>query len=147
MQDPLQAMIVLGLAGLFNDFVMPAAWAGCMDVGGRYAGTVSGAMNMMGSIAGAISPLVVGYLLAWTSQNWTLTFYVSGAIYMPRCDLLAVPRRAYADGDADRRPAGGIGASRVPGSRVPGSRFVHGFRFQVPGFRVLFPGSRVHCSG
>ena len=36
---------------------------------------------MFGSIAGALSPLVVGYLLSWTSQNWTLTFYVSAAIY------------------------------------------------------------------
>ena len=26
--DPVQAMFVLGLAGFFNDFVMPAAWAG-----------------------------------------------------------------------------------------------------------------------
>ena len=74
-------MLVLGMAGLFNDFVMPAAWAGCMDVGGRYAGTVSGTMNMMGSVAGALSPLVIGYLLAWTGQNWTLTFYVSAAVY------------------------------------------------------------------
>ena len=80
-QDPVKAMLVLGMAGLFNDFVMPAAWAGCMDIGGRYAGTVSGAMNMFGSIAGALSPLAVGYLLSWTSQNWTLTFYVSAAIY------------------------------------------------------------------
>ena len=79
--DPRQAMIVLGFAGFFNDFVMPAAWAGTMDIGGRYAGTVSGAMNMMGSIAGASSVLVVGYLLAWTG-NWTLTFYVSAAIYL-----------------------------------------------------------------
>ena len=62
-------MFVLGLAGFFNDFVMPAAWAGCMDVGGRYAGTVSGAMNMFGSMAGASSPLVVGYLLAWTNRE------------------------------------------------------------------------------
>jgi len=36
---------------------------------------------MMGSVAGALSPLVVGYLLAWTGQNWTLTFYVSAAVY------------------------------------------------------------------
>ncbi len=79
--DPVRAMIVLGFAGFFNDFVMPAAWAGTMDIGGRYAGTVSGAMNMMGSIAGASSVLVVGYLLAWT-DNWTLTFYISAAIYL-----------------------------------------------------------------
>jgi hypothetical protein len=37
-------------------------------------------MNMMGSVAGALSPLVVGYLLAWTG-NWTYTFYVSAAVY------------------------------------------------------------------
>jgi MFS transporter, ACS family, glucarate transporter len=80
--DPLQAMVVLGFAGFFNDFVMPAAWAGTMDVGGRYAGTVSGAMNTMGSLAGVSSVLVVGYLLAWTSGNWTLTFYISAAIYL-----------------------------------------------------------------
>jgi MFS transporter, ACS family, glucarate transporter len=81
-QDPTRAMIVLGFAGFFNDFVMPAAWAGTMDIGGRYSGTVSGAMNMMGSIAGASSVLVVGYLLAWTSNNWTLTFYISASIYL-----------------------------------------------------------------
>jgi ACS family glucarate transporter-like MFS transporter len=79
--DPIHAMFVLGLAGLFNDFVMPAAWAACMDVGGRYSGTVSGSMNMMGNIAGAISPLAVGYLLASTNNNWALTFYVSATVY------------------------------------------------------------------
>ena len=79
--DPYRAMLVLGFAGFFNDFVMPAAWAGTMDIGGRYSGTVSGAMNMMGSIAGASSVLVVGYLLAWTG-DWTVTFYISAAIYL-----------------------------------------------------------------
>lgn len=79
--DPVQAMFVLGLAGFFNDFVMPPAWAGCMDVGGRYAGTVSGAMNTFGSLAGALSATIVGYLLAWTANDWTFTFYISAAIY------------------------------------------------------------------
>lgn len=80
--DPVTAMFVLGLAGFFNDFVMPAAWAGTMDIGGRYAGTVSGAMNTFGSVAGALSALIVGYILTWTNQNWTLTFYVSCGIYL-----------------------------------------------------------------
>jgi MFS family permease len=79
--DPVRGMVVLGFAGFFNDFVMPAAWAGTMDVGGRYSGTVSGAMNTMGSVAGASSVLVVGYLLAWTG-DWTMTFYISAAIYL-----------------------------------------------------------------
>ena len=79
--DPVRGMFVLGFAGFFNDFVMPAAWAGTMDVGGRYSGTVSGAMNTMGSIAGASSVLVVGYLLAQTG-NWSMTFYISASIYL-----------------------------------------------------------------
>ncbi len=53
-----------------------------MDVGGRFAGTVSGAMNTFGSVAGALSPLVIGYILAFTNSNWTLTFYTSATIYM-----------------------------------------------------------------
>ena len=79
--DPARAMFLLGLAGFFNDFVMPACWAGCMDIGGRYSGTVSGSMNMVGNIGGALSPLAIPYILLWTG-NWTLTFYVSSAIYL-----------------------------------------------------------------
>ncbi len=80
--NPLYAMFVLGLAGFFNDVTMPAAWAGTMDIGGRYAGTVSGAMNMMGSIAGAFSVTAVAYILTWTNNDWTLTFMISSGIYL-----------------------------------------------------------------
>lgn len=80
--NPLYAMFVLGFAGFFNDVIMPAAWAGTMDIGGRYAGTVSGAMNMMGSVAGAFSVLVVGYILDATGNDWTMTFMISSGIYL-----------------------------------------------------------------
>ena len=80
--DPIHAMFVLGMAGFFNDFVMPNAWASCMDIGGRYAGTVSGAMNMFGAVAGACSTLIVGYLLVWTSGDWAAALYVSASVYM-----------------------------------------------------------------
>jgi MFS transporter, ACS family, glucarate transporter len=80
--DPLMAMICIGLASFFNDLVMPGAWATAMDVGGKYAGTLSGAMNMWGNIGGALSPLAIGYMLSWTNNNWNLTFYVSAAIYL-----------------------------------------------------------------
>ena len=81
-ENPVAAMVVLGFAGFFNDVIMPAAWAGTMDIGGRYAGTVSGAMNMMGSIAGAFSVTVVAYILTWTNDDWTLTFMISSGIYL-----------------------------------------------------------------
>jgi MFS family permease len=53
-----------------------------MDLGGRYAGTVSGGMNMVGAIAGGLSPLVVGYLVSSAGENWVLTFYITAAVYM-----------------------------------------------------------------
>ena len=79
MQPP---MLLLGMAGFFNDFVMPAAWAGCMDIGGRHSGTVSGTMNMIGNIGGALSPMLVGYILTWSPDTWALTFYGSSGIYL-----------------------------------------------------------------
>jgi sugar phosphate permease len=47
----------------FNDIIMGPAWASCADVGERHAGTLSGAMNMMGSLAGAAGMTLAGYLL------------------------------------------------------------------------------------
>ncbi len=57
------AMIFLGLTSFFNDLVMPGAWATCMDIGGKYAGTVSGSMNMMGNLAGFVAPWVAGRIV------------------------------------------------------------------------------------
>lgn len=81
LENPTVAMLMLGLTGFFGDFVMPPAWTACMDMGGRYAGTVSGGMNMMGSIAGGVSPLVVGYIVASTG-DWLATFHITAAVYV-----------------------------------------------------------------
>jgi ACS family glucarate transporter-like MFS transporter len=82
MDNPLFAMLAIGLASFSNDLVMPGAWAAAMSVGGTHAGSLSGAMNMWGNIGGAISPLAIGYILKWSGNNWNLTFYVSAAIYL-----------------------------------------------------------------
>ena len=80
--DPLSAMLAIAMASFCNDLVMPGAWSAAMDVGGKFAGTLSGAMNMWGNFAGFVAPVVIGYLLRWTHSNWNLTFYVSAAVYL-----------------------------------------------------------------
>jgi MFS transporter, ACS family, glucarate transporter len=80
--DPLLATLAIGMASFSNDLVMPGAWGACMDVGGKHAGSLSGAMNMSGNIGGAMCPLAIGYILRWTGHNWNMTFYVSAAIYL-----------------------------------------------------------------
>jgi MFS transporter, ACS family, glucarate transporter len=61
--DPLYAMLAMGMASFCNDIVMPCAWGSCMDIGGRYAGTLSGSMNMFGNFAGFVAPQVGGIIL------------------------------------------------------------------------------------
>jgi sugar phosphate permease len=47
----------------FNDLNIAPAWAASAEVGQRYAGTVSGAMNMTGNFAGAVGMTFAGYML------------------------------------------------------------------------------------
>src|SRR5262249_2284471 len=54
--------LVLCFIFLCNDFNMGPAWASCADVGERYAGTLGGAMNMIGAFTGAGGNLIAGYL-------------------------------------------------------------------------------------
>ena len=77
LDEPLIVMGAMGLASFFGDLCMPCAWGACMDVGGRYSGTYSGSMNMMGNLGGAAGPIVVGYLLKATGQNWALVYELS----------------------------------------------------------------------
>jgi sugar phosphate permease len=58
-------LMALLLAGsfFFNDLNIAPAWAACADTGERYAGTISGAMNMTGQFAGAIGTSLAGRLL------------------------------------------------------------------------------------
>ncbi len=88
-KDPLLAMLAMGMASFCNDMTMPGSWSSCMDIGGKYAGTVSGSMNMMGNFGGMVGPFVVGLVLAattvttatGTTKNWELVFAISSAIY------------------------------------------------------------------
>ena len=46
-----------------NDLTMGPAWASCADIGERFAGTLSGTMNMIGAFAGAAGTALAGHLL------------------------------------------------------------------------------------
>jgi sugar phosphate permease len=81
-ESPLLAVLAIALSSFSADLSMPCSWAAAMDIGGKYAGTVSGAMNMWGNIGGAIAATVNGYILHWFHANWTITFYVSAAVYL-----------------------------------------------------------------
>lgn len=65
---PTVLFLAVGYAGA--DFMLPVAWAVCLDVGGRHAGAVSGAMNMAGQAASFLSSVAFGYIVSLAGENW-----------------------------------------------------------------------------
>jgi ACS family glucarate transporter-like MFS transporter len=63
--DQITGVLILAVAYGVMDCMLPASWANCMDVGGRYAGAVSGAMNTAGQLGGFMSAVLFGYLAGW----------------------------------------------------------------------------------
>jgi MFS family permease len=80
--EPWIKMVAIGLASFCNDVVMPPAWGSCMDVGGRFSGTLSGAMNMTGNFGGVVFPVVTAFVLTHFGNNWNLVFYTSAISYV-----------------------------------------------------------------
>jgi sugar phosphate permease len=80
--NPTYAMLMMGLASFCNDLVMPGAWAACMDIGGKYAGTMAGSMNMMGNLAGFVAPMTGGYILQRTGGDWNMFLYTMVGMYV-----------------------------------------------------------------
>jgi MFS transporter, ACS family, glucarate transporter len=80
LREPLLAVSAIALASFCNDLTLPGSWTTCMDIGGRYVGTLSGMMNMVGNVGGFLSPIVLGYIVGRTG-DWNLTFYVTAGVY------------------------------------------------------------------
>lgn len=57
------AFLTVGLGVM--DLMLPIAWSICVDAGGEYAGTISGAMNMAGQAGSLISSVAFGYWVEW----------------------------------------------------------------------------------
>ena len=52
-----------------------------MSVGGKYASSVAGTMNLMGNLAGTASSFIGGYLLSHTGNNWNLFIGLLAGVY------------------------------------------------------------------
>jgi MFS family permease len=116
LQDPVWAMIAMGLAGFANDLTMPGSWGACMDMGGRCVGSVSGGMNMCGAAGGALAGMTVGYLLRWTGNNWNVPIGVAAALYFlaALCWLKLDPVTPVAE-EQKGAPSGGPGPAGTRG--------------------------------
>ena len=71
--------LLLCLAFAGNDLSMGPAWAAAADIGERYTGTLSGAMNMMASFMAAVGAILTGYL--FNKGYLVLPFAIFAASY------------------------------------------------------------------
>jgi MFS family permease len=81
LHTPVASVLAIGLAALCSDLAMPGAWGACMDVGGRHTGALSGSMNMMGQVGGAIAPMAVPLVLAATNNDWSVNMALFALSY------------------------------------------------------------------
>jgi nitrate/nitrite transporter NarK len=62
------ALGFLALSYAGSDFMLPTAWAVCLDIGKKYAGAVTGAMNTAGQIGSFISSVCFGYIVRFSGS-------------------------------------------------------------------------------
>jgi len=84
--------ILIAVAGAASMFTLAPSWACCIDIGEQRAGVLGAAMNTSGNIAGALSPLVLAYLVRAFS-DWAIPLYVLAGLYFVAavCWLLIRP--------------------------------------------------------
>ena len=61
-------LVFLALSYAGSDFMLPTAWAVCLDVGKKYAGAVTGTMNTAGQIGSFVSSVLFGYFVLYSNQ-------------------------------------------------------------------------------
>ncbi|HWY53695.1 MAG TPA: MFS transporter [Terriglobales bacterium] len=74
------AILCLTASLFFLELVISPAWAVPMDVGGEYSGTVSGVMNMAGSLAASLSPIIFGALVQ--RGFWVTPFFITAGVLL-----------------------------------------------------------------
>jgi MFS transporter, ACS family, glucarate transporter len=72
------AGILLGLAGMFSNFLLGASWGACLDLAGPRAGTVGAFMNTAGQVGGILSPIVYSQLTRSPGSGNDPVFVIAG---------------------------------------------------------------------
>ncbi len=73
--NPEMCVVYTCLAVFGLELTVGVSWAVPLDIGGDFAGSVSAVMNTCGNLAGAISTLVLGYMVG--EFGWNVPFYVA----------------------------------------------------------------------
>jgi nitrate/nitrite transporter NarK len=73
--DKLLVVVFLAIGFAGSDFMLPVAWAVCLDVGKKYSGTVTGAMNTAGQLGSFLVAWAFGRVVTATGGNYDAPLY------------------------------------------------------------------------
>ena len=79
-ETPMQATVLLCLASAAFDFGQASNWATIVDLGGRYAGTSAGFINLVGNMGNAFQP-VIGAMI-FNAVGWDRLFGVYSIAFL-----------------------------------------------------------------
>jgi sugar phosphate permease len=73
------ASVLFSCVSVFGlELTVGVSWAIPLDIGGDFAGSIASIMNTFGNLGGAISPVLLGYLLG--SYGWNVPFIISSIL-------------------------------------------------------------------
>ena len=79
--SPIAGAVLIALGGASSNFLLGSAWGTCLDIGGRRAGAVSGAMNTSGQVGAILSPILIS-LVAQRSGIPTAPLFLTGMLFL-----------------------------------------------------------------
>ena len=97
-RTPAQAATLMCVASFASDFGQAAAWASIIAIGGEYAGTAFGFMNMVANLGGNVLQPPVGQWV-FNHYGWPPLFLLYGGMYLfAACMWLLIdPTRTFYD--------------------------------------------------
>jgi MFS family permease len=79
-RGPDEALTLMCLAGAAHDFGQGANWASIVDIGGRYAGTAAGFVNLVGNLGNAVQPAIGAWIFG--RFGWNMLFVVYASVFL-----------------------------------------------------------------
>jgi MFS transporter, ACS family, glucarate transporter len=79
--SPIAGAVLIALGGASSNFLLGAAWGTCLDIGGRRAGALSGAMNTSGQVGAILSPILIA-LVVQRSGIPAAPLYLTGMLFL-----------------------------------------------------------------
>ncbi len=99
-------VVVLSSLGFgVMDLMLPAAWAMCLAIGGRFSGTATGMMNTAGQAGGFVCTVLFGYIVQATGSYDAPLWLIAGMVLIAAVVFSCIDCTRGVDAERELLPA------------------------------------------